>query len=97
MDIALVTQCSVERIPLLETLAKHWPGTISVALYLTDAEVQYFLNFIRGSVDLRTRRNIAYHVVYKDGVRYSVFNFKRVKDTNEFICLINRRNFFQWY
>lgn len=72
-DVALITQCSVERIPLLEMLAKHWPGTISVALYLTDAEVQYFLNFVRGSIDLRTRRNIAYHVVYKDGVR-CVFN-----------------------
>jgi len=72
MDVALVTQCSVERIPLLETLAKHWPGTISVALYLTDAEVQYFLNFVRGSIDLRTRKNIAYHVVYKDGVCYTV-------------------------
>ncbi|KOC66202.1 Glycosyltransferase-like protein LARGE1 [Habropoda laboriosa] len=66
-DVALVTQCSVERIPLLEDLSKHWPGTISVALYLTDAEVQNFLEFVRGSVELRGRKNIAYHVVYKDG------------------------------
>lgn len=69
-DVALVTQCSIERIPLLEALSKHWPGTISVALYLTDAEVQNFLDFVRSSADLRTRRNIAYHVVYKDGVRF---------------------------
>ena len=69
MDVALVTQCSVERIPLLEDLSKHWPGTISVALYLTDAEVQNFLEFVHGSVELRNRKNIAYHVVYKDGVR----------------------------
>lgn len=69
MDVALVTQCSVERIPLLEDLSKHWPGTISVALYLTDAEVQNFLEFVHGSVELRSRKNIAYHVVYKDGVR----------------------------
>lgn len=68
-DVALVTQCSVERIPLLEDLSKHWPGTISVALYLTDAEVQNFLEFVRGSMELRNRKNIAYHVVYKDGVR----------------------------
>ncbi|EGI59897.1 Glycosyltransferase-like protein LARGE1 [Acromyrmex echinatior] len=72
MDVALVTQCSIERIPLLEALSKHWPGTISVALYLTDAEVQNFLNFVRGSLDLRTRRNIAYHVVYKDGDLYPI-------------------------
>lgn len=67
-DVALITQCSVERIPLLEDLSKHWPGTISVALYLTDAEVQNFLEFVRGSIELRNRKNIAYHVVYKDGV-----------------------------
>lgn len=67
-DVALVIQCSVERIPLLEDLSKHWSGTISVALYLTDAEVQNFLEFVRGSVELRKRKNIAYHVVYKDGV-----------------------------
>lgn len=68
-DVALATQCSVERIPLLEDLSKHWPGTISVALYLTDAEVQNFLEFVHGSAELRNRKNIAYHVVYKDGVR----------------------------
>ncbi|RLU22382.1 hypothetical protein DMN91_004660 [Ooceraea biroi] len=71
-DVALVTQCSVDRIPLLEALSKHWPGTISVALYLTDAEVQKFLEFVRGSADLRARRNIAYHVVYKDGELYPI-------------------------
>lgn len=85
-DVALVTQCSVERIPLLETLAKHWPGTISVALYLTDAEVQYFLNFVRGSIDLRTRRNIAYHVVYKDGVRCAVSLTLKKLEANKFIA-----------
>lgn len=71
-DVALVTQCSVDRIPLLEALSKHWPGTISVALYLTDAEVHKFLEFVRGSADLRARRNIAYHVVYKDGELYPI-------------------------
>ncbi|CAL7945202.1 unnamed protein product [Xylocopa violacea] len=71
-DVALVTQCSVERIPLLEDLSKHWPGTISVALYLTDAEVQNFLEFVRGSTELRNRKNIAYHVVYKDGELYPI-------------------------
>ncbi|KAG9436573.1 LARGE xylosyl- and glucuronyltransferase 1 [Apis mellifera carnica] len=71
-DVALITQCSVERIPLLEDLSKHWPGTISVALYLTDAEVQNFLEFVRGSIELRNRKNIAYHVVYKDGELYPI-------------------------
>lgn len=68
-DILLATQCSFDRISLIEELSKHWTGAISVALYLTDAEVQSFLNFIQNSDELRGRKNIAYHVVYKEGVR----------------------------
>ena len=68
IDVGLVTQCSADRATLLEELSKHWPGTISVALYLTDTEVQTFLEFLRGSEELSRRKNIAYHVVYKDGV-----------------------------
>ncbi|KAI4501740.1 hypothetical protein M0802_003075 [Mischocyttarus mexicanus] len=71
-DVVLATQCSIERVPLLEELSKHWPGTISVALYLTDAEVQNFLGYIRGSSELRKRKNIAYHVVYKEGELYPI-------------------------
>lgn len=77
-DVALVTQCSIERIPLLEDLSKHWPGTISVALYLTDTEVQNFLEFVHGSVELRNRKNIAYHVVYKDGELYPINYLRNV-------------------
>jgi len=64
----LATQCSIDRIALLEELSKHWPGVISVALYLTDSEVQSFLDFIQSSPELRDRKNIAYHIVYKEGV-----------------------------
>lgn len=82
-DVALVTQCSFERIPLLEALSKHWPGTVSVAIYLTDAEVQNFLDYVRGSADLRARRNIAYHVVYKDGVRCGMCSVLKSADSPE--------------
>lgn len=73
-DVALVTQCSADRITLLEELCKHWPGTMSVALYLTDAEVQNFLEFVRNSEELKNRKNIAFHVVYREGVRSRIFN-----------------------
>ena len=69
VDILLATQCSIERMPLLEELLKHWPGVISVSLYLSDAEVQSFIDFVHNSPELRNRKNIAYHVVYKEGVR----------------------------
>ncbi|XP_063992577.1 xylosyl- and glucuronyltransferase LARGE2s-like isoform X2 [Diachasmimorpha longicaudata] len=71
-DITLVTQCSADRISLLDELCKRWPGTISIAVYLTDAELQYFLDFIGNSEALRERRNIGYHIVYKEGEYYPV-------------------------
>lgn len=64
----VATQCSIDRIVLLEELSKNWPGVISVALYLTDAEVQSFLDFVQSSSELRDRKNIAYHIVYKEKV-----------------------------
>lgn len=67
-DIVLATQCSASRITFLEEIAKNWAGSISVALYLTDNEVQSFIRFVQSSESLRTRRNIAYHIVYKHGV-----------------------------
>ncbi|XP_034937616.1 LARGE xylosyl- and glucuronyltransferase 1-like isoform X2 [Chelonus insularis] len=77
-DIGLVTQCSADRIILLDELFKRWPGTISVAVYLTDAEVQSFLDFISGSDVLKNRKNIAYHIVYKDGEFYPINYLRNV-------------------
>ncbi|XP_024945273.1 LARGE xylosyl- and glucuronyltransferase 2 isoform X2 [Cephus cinctus] len=72
VDVALVTQCSVDRISLLEDLSKYWPGTISVALYLTDAETHSFLDFVHASTELSNRKNIAYHIVYKESEFYPI-------------------------
>lgn len=81
-DVALVTQCSADRISLLDEFCQRWPGTISITLYLTDAEVQYFINYIRSSENLRKRKNIAYHIVYKDGEFYPI-NYLRNIGTSE--------------
>ncbi|XP_043466321.1 LARGE xylosyl- and glucuronyltransferase 2-like isoform X2 [Leptopilina heterotoma] len=77
-DIVLATQCSASRITFLEEIAKNWAGSISVALYLTDNEVQSFLRFVQSSESLRTRRNIAYHIVYKHGEFYPVNHLRNV-------------------
>lgn len=53
---------------MLETICKHWEGPISLALYMSDAEAQQFLRYAQGSETLMTRKNIGYHVVFKDGV-----------------------------
>ncbi|XP_031781618.1 LARGE xylosyl- and glucuronyltransferase 1 isoform X2 [Nasonia vitripennis] len=81
-DILLATQCSIERVALLEELAKHWPGVISIALYLSDNEVQSFLDFVQNSEELRNRKNIAYHIVYKEGEFYPVNYLRNVAMTH---------------
>lgn len=67
-DVTLVAQLSMDRLQMLEMLCVHWPGPISLALYMSDAEAQQFLRFALSSRVLMSRRNIGYHIVYKDGV-----------------------------
>ena len=43
-------------------------GPISLALYLTDTEADQFQGFVSESDVLSSRKNIGYHVVYKQGV-----------------------------
>lgn len=44
-------------------------GPISLSLYMSDAEAQQFLSYAQNSEVLKNRKNIGYHVVYKEGVR----------------------------
>ena len=67
-DVTLVTQLSADRLQMLELLCDHWPGPISLALYMSDAEAHQFLRYARQTPILNARRNVAYHIVYKDGV-----------------------------
>uniref|UniRef100_T1JEW5 Glycosyltransferase-like protein LARGE1 n=1 Tax=Strigamia maritima TaxID=126957 RepID=T1JEW5_STRMM len=75
-DVTLVAQLSMDRMQMVEALCKHWDGPISFALYMSDAEAQQFLSYALNSDILKTRKNVGYHVVYKDGQFYPV-NFLR--------------------
>ncbi|KAL8169636.1 UNVERIFIED_CONTAM: LARGE xylosyl- and glucuronyltransferase 2 [Gekko kuhli] len=75
-DVTLVAQLSMDRLQMLEAICKHWIGPISLALYLSDAEAQQFLRYAQASEVLSSRRNVAYHIVYKEGQFYPV-NFLR--------------------
>ena len=48
----------------LPTLA----GPVSLTLYMSDAEAQQFLSYTQSSEIIASRKNVAYHVVYKEGV-----------------------------
>ncbi|XP_031229444.1 LARGE xylosyl- and glucuronyltransferase 2 isoform X3 [Mastomys coucha] len=77
-DVTLVAQLSMDRLQMLEALCRHWPGPMSLALYLTDAEAQQFLHFVETSPVLSARKDVAYHVVYQDGPLYPVNQLRNV-------------------
>lgn len=57
---------------MLEAIFKHWEGPISLALYMSDAEAQQFLRYAQASEVLKNRKNVGYHIVYKEGQFYPV-------------------------
>lgn len=71
-DVTLVAQLSMDRLQMVEALCKHWEGPISLALYMSDSEVQQFLSYTLSSEILQSRKNVGYHIVYKDGSFYPV-------------------------
>ncbi|XP_037378290.1 xylosyl- and glucuronyltransferase LARGE2 [Talpa occidentalis] len=77
-DVTLVAQLSMDRLQMLEALCRHWPGPMSLALYLTDAEAQQFLRFVEASAVLSARKDVAYHVVYREGPLYPVNQLRNV-------------------
>ncbi|XP_008832381.1 LARGE xylosyl- and glucuronyltransferase 2 [Nannospalax galili] len=77
-DVTLVAQLSMDRLQMLEALCRHWPGPMSLALYLTDAEAQQFLHFVETSAVLSARQDVAYHVVYREGSLYPINQLRNV-------------------
>ncbi|XP_065194586.1 xylosyl- and glucuronyltransferase LARGE2s-like [Sycon ciliatum] len=81
-DVALVAQLSMDRLHVLEALCLRWKGPMSLALFVSDSELQQFLKFANESKVISDRTNIAIHVVYKaDG--FHPVNFLRNVALNE--------------
>jgi len=89
-EVTLVAQLSLDRLLMVEQIVDHWKGPISFALYLTDPESQTFLEYYENSALLKSRCDVGYHVVYKEGDYYPV-NFLRNlaldQATTEFVFL----------
>lgn len=75
-DVTLVAQLSMDRLQMVENLLKHWEGPISLTLYMSDAEAQQFLSYAHSSEILNSRKNIGYHIVYKEGVNFLFVIYK---------------------
>lgn len=46
-------------------------GPISLALYMSDSEAQRLLSYVQSSSELVKRKNVGYHIVFKEGVSTS--------------------------
>lgn len=62
-------------------------GPISLALYISDGEAQRFLDYALNSETLQARKNVGYHIVYKDGVRLNYSPLKRIFFSSLLLCI----------
>ena len=53
---------------MVESLCSQWKGPVSLALYLSDTEADQFVKFAQSSAILQKRKNVGYHIVYREGV-----------------------------
>ena len=63
-----VAQLSMDRLHMVESLCNQWEGPVSLALYLSDTEADQFVKFAQSSAILQNRKNVGYHIVYREGV-----------------------------
>ena len=68
-DITLALHVTLDRlVPMLEPMCRHWEGPMSIAVFANDSELSSLLHLIHSSSVISCRRNIAHHIVYKEGV-----------------------------
>ena len=73
-DITLVAQLSIDRLHMVESLCNQWEGPVSLALYLSDTEADQFVKFAQSSAILQNRKNVGYHIVYREGVSANLYS-----------------------
>ena len=67
-DVTLLLHVTLDRlIVMLKPMCVHWEGPMSIAVFANDSEVSLLLDLIQSSSVISSRRNIAYHIVYKEG------------------------------
>lgn len=77
-DVTLVTQLSMDRLQMLEQIARQWKSSMSIAIYTMDYELEDILLFISQCRYLKSRKDISYHVVFRAGDLYPVNYLRNV-------------------
>lgn len=82
-DVSIVVHLSLDRIRALDELASHWEGPMSAAIYLGETDIQLFLDSIENSESLSKRKNIGYHLVFRDhGFNYPINRLRNIALNN---------------
>ena len=71
-DVTLVAHSTLDRLYLVEIVSKHWSGPMSIAIEVTDSQVQEVIDSLSKSELLMQRKNIAYHLLFKISHSYAV-------------------------
>jgi len=78
-DVTYVVHLSLDRLQVLDELASHWLGPISAAIYISELETDFLMTFMQNSNALSRRKNIGYHLVYRDhGFNYPINRLRNI-------------------
>lgn len=78
-DVTYVVHLSMDRLQVLHELAHNWQGPISAAIYLHEQETDLLMSFLEASNNLSMRKNIGYHLVFRDhGFSYPINRMRNV-------------------
>ncbi|KJE88518.1 glycosyltransferase-like protein LARGE1, variant [Capsaspora owczarzaki ATCC 30864] len=77
-EVTWISQMSWDRLGMLEQIAERWSGPLSISLYLNDYDVDDLVDHFETSDILRTRKNIALHLVFKEGTLFPVNYLRNV-------------------
>lgn len=82
-DVTLVAHLSSDRLQVLNQLAGNWLGPMSVSIYLTELETSLLISTIESSSNLSRRKNIGYHLVFRDhGFNYPINRMRNIALNN---------------
>nr|CDS15723.1 glycosyltransferase protein LARGE2 [Echinococcus granulosus] len=71
-NVTLVSQFTMDRLHRLEEIAANWDGPMSLAVYITDREVEIIREYLDSSVFFTSRENIDIHLVFQEGSYYPI-------------------------
>ena len=71
-DVTLVNHLDYNRLNLLERSFTNWDGPASIAIHVTESQVQGVVDYVLGSKVLRDRKNVTYHLMFKIGPSYAI-------------------------